>query len=227
MASLSEAPVIAVFSHTGFQDAADGASHQSLTYLSAVSSIPNVKVIIPASSNEAESLMKEALEEMKADKEAGKTPHSYVFFVGRENFPVDMGGESKLGKAQVLKSGKDGLIVASGPMVSKALQASQELESEGKQVGVINNYNVNFPDLGAIAKELQASKKLVTIEDHQLIGGMGAQLVHGLKQISADFECRSLGVQGVFGQSAYTADELYDKNKLNAAGIKSALKSLS
>lgn len=226
MASLSEAPVIAVFSHTGFQDAADGASHQSLTYISAVSSVPHLKVIVPASSNEAETLMEEAIAEMKSDKESGKTPSSYVFFVGRENFPADLGQSSKLGKAQVLKNAKDGLIVACGPMVSKALEASEELAKNGKEVGVINLHAVNTPDLATIKQELASSKKLITIEDHQLVGGMGAQLFHALKQDGAEFSGKSLGVKGVFGQSAYTADELYDKNGLNAQGIIKAFNAL-
>ncbi|MEX0798923.1 MAG: transketolase C-terminal domain-containing protein, partial [Bacteriovoracaceae bacterium] len=152
MAALSEAPLIAVFSHTGFQDAADGASHQSLTYISAVSSIPHTKVVIPATSQEAEELMGQAINEIEFARLEGRSAASYIFFVGRENFPVKLEGmgRSELGKAQTLAKGKDALLVASGPMVYQALRAKEMLKDNGYEVGVINSHSVNFPDLETI-----------------------------------------------------------------------------
>lgn len=229
MASLSEAQMIAVFSHTGFQDAADGASHQSLTYISAVSSIPHVKVVIPASSTEAEELMYQAISDIESKKLNGETPDSYIFFVGRENFAAEIEGEKnhKLGSSQVIASGKDGVIVACGPMVSKAIEARDALKEQGKEVGVINLHSINFGDTESVWGEVEkASKKLITIEDHQLIGGMGAQLIHRLKNSGKDFASVSLGVKGTFGQSAYTADQLYSKNGLDAAALVKAFNNL-
>lgn len=229
MAALSEAPLIAVFSHTGFQDAADGASHQSLTYISAVSSIPHTKVVIPASSQEAEELMVQAIDEIELSRLEGRGASSYVFFVGRENFPQKLEGASshKLGEAQVLSEGKDALIVAAGPMVSKALEASAMLADNGHKVGVVNLHCANFPDVDTIAAALKnAGSRLITIEDHQIIGGMGAQLVHSLKLAGHDFKYSGLGVNGQFGQSAYTADELYKKNGLGAESIVAAFNKL-
>lgn len=229
MASLSEAPVIAVFSHTGFQDAADGASHQSLTYISAVSSIPHTKVVIPATGQEAQDLMFQAIEDIELSRLEGRSASSYIFFVGRENFPVSYENQdkAKLGKAQLLRSGKDGLIVASGPMVSKALEASDMLKDQGSEVAVLNMHAVNFPEISEVAQILESSgSKLVTIEDHQLIGGMGAQLIHGLKLAGHEFKCSSIGVSGHFGQSAYTADELYNKNGMGSESIVAAFNKL-
>ena len=88
MAALSQAPVIAMFSHVGFQDAADGASHQATTYFAAVSSIPHTTVISPSCADEAEALMYEAIQRQAADRASGKDGESYIFFVGRENYPV-------------------------------------------------------------------------------------------------------------------------------------------
>src|SRR2546421_8889366 len=79
MAALSQAPVIAVFSHVGFQDAADGASHQGLTYFAAVSPIPHTIVISPSCADEAESLMYQAIERFASDRTSGKDGHSYIF----------------------------------------------------------------------------------------------------------------------------------------------------
>ncbi len=228
MASLSSCPMIAVFSHTGFQDAADGASHQSTTYLSAVGAIPNTKTIIVSTSSEAESLMYEAIKTIAADREAGKQANSYIFFVGRENFPKSLEGTTAYGlhKAQVLRSGKDGVIVSAGPTLFKALQAADELKANGKEVSVINSACANDPDLKTIASELKGSGKLVTVEDHQLIGGLGAHLVHALKQTGQEFKVNTLGVKGHFGQSAYKADELYAKNGLDVTAIVNAFNTL-
>ncbi|MAZ47988.1 MAG: transketolase [Halobacteriovoraceae bacterium] len=218
MASLSSCPLIAVFSHTGFQDAADGASHQSLTYLSAVSSIPNLKAVIISCSEEAEAYMYEAIKDIASKREKGEKASSYIFFVGRENFPKSLGVENySMKKAQVLKEGSDGVIVSSGPTLYKALKASEMLKEKGKDIAVINSSLVNYPDTETIKKYLNG--KLVTVEDHQIIGGLGSQLIMALKQQGMEFNYRGLGVCGHFGQSAYIADELYTKAGLDENAI--------
>lgn len=228
MASLSSSPIIAVFSHTGFQDAADGASHQSLTYISALASIPNVNLVVVSTSSEAEELMYQAISKIEQDRLAGKSGESYIFFVGRENFPVSLDADrtAHLGKAQVIREGKDGVIVSCGPTLFKAIEAAEELAKTGKELTVINNPFVNKPDVNIVSSALKASKKLITIEDHQLIAGAGSQLVHALKLNGDEFSVKSLGVDGKFGQSAYTADELYTKNKMDANSIIESFKSL-
>src|ERR671918_3150189 len=125
MAALSQAPVIAMFSHVGFQDAADGASHQATTYFAATSAIPHTVVIAPSCSDEAEALMYEAIKRFAADKTAGKDPDNYIFFVGRENYPLTWVENAKYewGKAQILSQGSDVVLIASEPLLSKAIEA--------------------------------------------------------------------------------------------------------
>lgn len=222
MASLSNAPVICVFSHTGFQDAADGASHQSLTYISAVSSIPNVEVVCVSTSLEAKELMSMAIKKYKSDIDAGKTPNSVVFFVGRENFPSMVSDSDKFswGKPQVVKAGSDLVIAATGPMVFKALNAAADLEAKGINATVVNQAFVNQFDVMEFSKIVNANKnKLITIEDHQLIGGMGAQLIHQLINAGVELKAKSLAVNAHFGQSAYLADELYEMHGLSETDI--------
>ncbi len=81
MAALSQAPVIAIFSHVGFQDAADGASHEATTYLAATSAIPHTTVIAPSCAEEAEAFMYQAIKRYAADRGAGKDGETYIFFV--------------------------------------------------------------------------------------------------------------------------------------------------
>ncbi len=228
MASLSDCPLIAVYSHAGFQDAADGASHQSTTYLSAMSSIPNTKVVVVSSSTEAYELMKLAIKDIKNKREANKQADSVIFFVGRENFPATINENLtySFDKAQIIKEGDSALIVSCGPLLHKAIEAGEKLESEGIKVSIINNACVNNADISTISSLLKASSsKLITVEDHQKIGGMGAQLIHKLKTFGVEFSSTTLGVNGEFGQSAYTANELYAKHELSVDSIIKAVKS--
>src|SRR5262249_5005472 len=78
MADLSQAVVIAIFSHVGFQDAADGASHQATTYFAAVSAIPHTHVIAPSCAEEAEALLYAAITQHGDAKQAGRDPDNYI-----------------------------------------------------------------------------------------------------------------------------------------------------
>lgn len=229
MANLSLGPVICLFSHTGFQDAADGASHQATTYFSAVSSIPHTTVISCATSMEAEEYMYAALHEYKSQRESGIIPNSFVFFYGRENFPHYYSENASYAwkKAQVLREGGAATIVATGPTVAKALKAADELAKNGTEVTVINNPFVNDPDTETIGDALKKTEgRLITVEDHQVIAGMGSMLCHALLQNGHQFQTRALGINGEFGQSAYQADHLYAKHGMNEEAIVSAVKSL-
>lgn len=252
MANLSQAPVIAVYSHTGFQDAADGASHQALMYLAMTGSVPHVDTYCPASAEEAEWAMGAAIELFVAARKAGRMPNSVVFFCGRENFPVSIrpeGAQFAWGKAMVVGGGieqktfggqlgpinlslsiaKPGVVIsANGSMVAAAVKAAEKLVASGTACVVLNNATPNKPDIETHRKLLeQMGGKLVTVEDHQLTGGAGEVLVAKLVAAGTKVKARTLGVHGEFGQSAYTADELYKKHGIGVDGIVAAAQSLA
>jgi len=237
MGVLSQAPVIAVFSHTGFQDAADGASHQGLTYLAASGSIPHVQQYCPASAEEAEWAMGHAIATFAKERQAGHHPEATLFFCGRENFPVSLkptGVEYAWGKAMTVADttagkAKSVVISANGSLVTHAMKAAEKLAADGIGAIVLNNATPNHPDVpGHQAALAKCGGKLVTVEDHQALGGAGAML---LTKLAADGKLPSaakvLGVQGEFGQSAYTADELYNKHGIGVAGIVAAAKAIA
>ncbi len=228
MAALSQAPVIAMFSHVGFQDAADGASHQATTYFAAVSAIPHTVVIAPSCSDEAEAFMYEAIKRQAEDRKAGKDGESYIFFVGRENYPVYWieGAKYPWGRAQVLQEGADVVLVGCGPLLGRTVDAGKKLKAKGINATVINNPFVNQIDLETIGAAVKKCGRLVTIEDHQVVGGMGAQLSHALSNAGIAHKLKSLGIPGEFGQSAYMAEELYQKYGLTADGLVAAAEAL-
>tara|TARA_B100000959_G_scaffold33132_2_gene31538 strand:+ start:945 stop:3014 length:2070 start_codon:yes stop_codon:yes gene_type:complete len=229
MAALSQGPVISVFSHVGLQDAADGASHQATTYLGAVSAIPHTTVIVPSCPNEAEEFMYEAIKRFELDRVAGKDGESYIFFVGRESYPIDWveNPSYEWAKAQVLQEGGDVVLVGSGVLLNRAIEAGKQLADMGVEATVINNPFINLPDVATIGPRVEmANGNLVTIEDHQSIGGMGAQLSHALSRKGVAHRVKTLGIDGQFGQSAYKADHLYDKNGLSVDDMMVAAKEL-
>jgi transketolase len=236
MANLSQSPVICVFSHTGFQDAADGASHQGLQYLAMTGAIPHVQQYCPASPEEAEWAMGHAIETFAAKRKAGETVDTVIFFVGRENFALSLKPSDQpyvWGKAMVVKDTTAGakrsvVISANGAMVAQAISAAEQLAKDGIGALVLNNATPNHPDLdGHRAALATCGDRLITVEDHQAVGGAGSMLVAALAQAGVRPAARILGVRGEFGQSAYTADQLYKKHGIDAGGIAAAARALT
>jgi transketolase len=229
MAALSQAPVIAVFSHVGLQDAADGASHQATTYFAAVSAIPHTVVIACSCASEAEALMFQAIQRLAEARSRGEDGESVVFFVGRESYPVAWaaGATPLWGRAQVLREGGDVVLVGCGSLVSQAIEAGERLAAEGVRATVVNSPFINRVDLAVLGPAVQrAGGRLVTIEDHQRIGGMGAQLCHALATAGIPHRAATLAIAGGFGQSAYMADQLYRKHGLTADAVVQAARRL-
>jgi transketolase len=222
MSGLSCAPVVGLFSHTGFQDAADGASHQATTYFAAMSSIPQLDVISLSCQQAAEDLLYEGLKKIEKGKTSATLPNSQVYFYGRETHPVSFNKQAKYewGKMTTLRTGTFATIVATGPLVEKALEAADQMQAAGKPVTVIDHPFINHPDISNLKDELSRTQgRLLTVEDHQVQGGMGSLLAHTLLLDGYPVTLKSLGIPGRFGRSAYKADHLYAQAGLDAEGI--------
>ncbi len=232
MAVLSEAPMICVFSHTGFQDAADGASHQALSYLAMLSSIPHVDVYSLSCSDEAEALMTQTFEKFAADIKLGKTPVTTVFFLGRENFPKNYSPQVtyRLGQAQIVYESpasftKKVTLIGGGSLVPQAMAAAQSLEHQKIGAIVINPSAINKPDVATLKSALQRSEgRVVMADDHQMIGGMNQMLAFELLKAGVALRPKFLAVNGEFGRSAYNAVDLYKIHNIDAdAMVRAAL----
>lgn len=231
MSSLSRAPVIGVLSHAGFQDAADGASHQATTYISTLAGIPNVTLVNPSSSSEAEHLMKSAIEKIASDRQAGLDGESVIFFTGREGFPNSYQAEAvSWGGYQVFGEAGNVVIASTGYLLEKSLKAQAELVEQGVKATVVHMPFVNNTTIDdqLLALVKSAQGRVITFEDHQVLGGFGSILTHALAQenLGVSLQVRSLGVQGGFGQSAYLADELYASNGMDVNGLVASAKDL-
>jgi transketolase len=227
MASLSQAPMICIFSHTGFQDAADGASHQALTYFSMLAGIPHLEVYALTCSEEAEALVGQAVIDYAEKVNQGNIPKTRVFFLGRENFPKNFLPQAsyQAGKAQVIYMSPTHLqnrvtILACGSLLRQAVPVIKRLENEGVGVELINPSILNHPDFETIRPAVSRSGgKVLVVEDHQLVGGFGQTFLGALNLSAKEARVKCLAVQGEFGQSAYTADDLYKKHHLDSNSI--------
>lgn len=226
MASLSQAPMIAIFSHTGFQDAADGASHQALSYLAMSSSIPGVETYCLSCSDEADYLISQAVQEFMDAKLSGAPLKSYIFFLGRENFPTNYGVLSfQLRKANILadtsgKFSKSVTLITTGSLVPQLVTAIQVLAENGIGAVIVHHPCANVIDLETVRTALlKTDGNLISVEDHQMIGGFGQMLGHQLLMAGVQVKMSSLAVKGEFGRSAYSAQELYDANDIGSNAI--------
>ena len=131
------------------------------------------------------------------------------------------------GKAEVLASGTDVVILACGPLVGRAIDAGRQLNNINISATVIANPFINRVDLETIGPAVEkCAGRVITIEDHQIICGMGAQVSHALSQAGIAHRMKSLGIKGEFGQSAYVAEHLYQKHGLTAEKIMLAAREL-
>ena len=236
MASLSQAPIVAIFSHTGFQDAADGASHQALSYMAMLATIPHVDLYSLSTSEEAEQLLNQIFENFVTARALGKTPHSSILFLGRENFPKTYSTEKnkleyKLSEPQVIRShmvgAKNVLIVTTGSLVGEAIKAGEALAQKSIGSIVVNIHSLNKINVAALQAQLKKCEgRIVTVEDHQVLLGLGAFVSHQLSLAGSPIAIKSLGVRGEFGQSAYNAIELYRKHGIDSTAIEKAAEEL-
>ncbi len=227
MASLSESPMICIFSHTGFQDAADGASHQALSYLAMTASIPNCDLYSLTCSEEADALVTQAAHLFAEERKAGRTPRTSIFFLGRENFPKHFttGAKYELSKAQIVSDNSAQYptsicLIASGSMLPQAVLAAEDLAAKKIGTIVINPVQHNHPDMATIMPALKKTGgRMIVVEDHQKIGGLYHMLAGEILAQQSIGKVISLGVDGEFGRSAYNAIDLYALHKMDAKSI--------
>jgi len=187
--------------HGGISVGEDGASHQCCEDFALMRSIPGMTVICPADDVEARAAVKAAYE--------FEGP-VYLRF-GRSGVPVfhDEDFRFEIGKGEVLQDGNDIAIIATGIMVGEAIKAGEELRSEGINARVINLSTIKPLDEELVLKAAEECGKIVTCEEHSIIGGLG-EAVSSLLSEKLPTPVRRIGVNDEFGHSGPAADLLRD-----------------
>lgn len=210
-------PVKIVGAHAGVSVGPDGATHQAIEDMAIMRPIPNMTIVYPC----------DAIEAKKATMACVAINGPVYLRLAREKTPVFTTEKTpfKIGRAEVLWDclGKpDVAIVACGPLVHNALLAAAKLEANKIKVRVINNHTVKPMDEATILKAARDAGAIVTVEEHQVMGGMGSAVAELLvKKYPVPIEF--IGVQNRFGESG-EPNELIEKFGMGVKHIMAAVK---
>ncbi|MFH1683728.1 MAG: transketolase family protein [Candidatus Margulisiibacteriota bacterium] len=206
-----------VVTHGGITTGEDGASHQANEDIAIMRVLPNMTVIVPA----------DAVETANVIRAAAKFYGPMYIRLGRPKTPVIFGQQDygfKIGKGVVMRKGKDLTIFACGLMVSKALEAADELSKKGVDCRVVNLHTIKPIDKHLIIKCAEETGAVVTAEEHSILGGLGGAVAEVLVE-NACVPMARVGVKDMFGESG-KPDELLVKYGLTPHHIAAAVKSV-
>lgn len=180
-------------SHGGVTPANDGASHQAIEDMGILRTIPNMTVVMPADYASAKALVKKA---------AAFDGPVYLRFT-RDAVPVIYGEDEdfEIGKAKLLREGKDVAIIANGDTVCLALQAADALAAQGFQARVLDMHTIKPLDVEAVNACINDTGKIITVEDHNILNGLGSAVAEIIAEAGRG-RLKRVGIQDQFGQSA-------------------------
>lgn len=196
--------------HAGISVGEDGASHQCCEDVALMRTIPGMTVIVPSDDVEAKAAVKAAIE-MEGP--------CYLRF-GRLAVPVINDNDDykfEIGKGIVLREGKDVTLIASGLEVAETLAAAEKLAADGIDAKVINIHTIKPLDDELVIASAKETGKVVTIEEHSVIGGLGSAVCDVLSE-NYPVKVLKIGVEDTFGESG-PAKELIKKYELDSEGI--------
>lgn len=206
-----------VGSHAGISVGEDGATHQCCEDIALMRTIPGMTVIVPADDIEARACVRAAYE--------FEGP-VYMRF-GRLATPVINDHEDyefKIGRGVVVREGSDVTIIACGLMVAEALEAAEALAADGIEAEVINMHTIKPLDERLVVASAKKTGRVVTAEEHSIIGGLGEAVASVLAE-QHPVPMRRVGVRDVYGESGPAVDLLH-KYGLDAGGIEAAVRSV-
>lgn len=200
--------------HAGISVGPDGATHQALEDVALMRVLPNMTVVVPC----------DAVETEKATLALAEREGPCYIRFGREAVPVitDEDSPFEIGKANVLRDGKDAVLFANGAMVYEGLEAAKQLAGEGIDLMVINLHTVKPLDQEAVLAAARKTGRVITAEEHQAAGGMGSAAAECLAQ-HYPVPMRILGMQDGFGESG-APDELMKRYGFSSDAIYQAVK---
>jgi len=203
-----------VASHGGVSVGEDGASAQALEDLALMTSLANMRVVVPADVVEAE----------KALTAAAHIEGPVYIRMGRPKIPVLYDGthDFEIGKAHLARPGDDVTVVACGLLVNAALKAAETLATEGISVRVLNMATIKPLDEAALIVAARETGAIVSAEEHNVIGGLGSAVARCLA-LNAPAPLEQVGVQDRFGESGKWT-ELLERHALTPDGVAAAIR---
>lgn len=201
-------------SDPGFSVASNGGTHTAWEDVALIREIPGAVICDPADDVQMEWIIKEFLKMegihyVRSNRKAVRNVYK-------------KGSSFKIGQGNILKEGKDILIIAAGQLVSEALDCAEELEKEGYSVEVIDMFTIKPLDEKLLIKEAKGESKIVTIENHSIYGGLGSAVSEVIAENGISVPVKRIGVKEKFGQVG-TAEFLQEEFGLTAKQIKETI----
>lgn len=210
----SKANVKVIGAHTGVSVGPDGATHQALEDIAITRVLPNLTVVQPMDSIEA----------AKATVAMSQFDGPAYLRLTREKTPIISTEDSpfEIGKASILKEGKDVALIGCGPILYNSIKAVLELEQEGVNVLIINSHTISPIDANTITWAAKLTGAVVTLEEHQVNGGLGSAVAEVLAK-NYPVPIEMVGMQNQFSESG-TPEELFEKYGMGVESIKKAIR---
>ena len=201
-------------SDPGFSVASNGGTHTAWEDVALIREIPGAVICDPADDVQMEWIIKEfskmeGIHYVRSNRKAVRNVYK-------------KGSSFKIGQGNILKEGKDILIIAAGQLVSEALDCAEELEKEGHSVEVIDMFTIKPLDEKLLIKEAKGKSKIVTIENHSIYGGLGSAVSEVIAENGIPVPVKRIGVKEKFGQVG-TAEFLQKEFGLTAKQIKETI----
>ncbi len=209
----SNLPVKVAGAHSGISVGPDGATHQALEDIAIVRAIPNITVIVPC----------DAIETKKATIAAAALAGPVYFRFAREKTPVFTTEKTPfvVGRAEVFRQGKDVTIIGCGPLLYKALVAAEELKKKKIDAEVVNCHTIKPLDIKTLVASAKKTGAVVTVEEHQVTGGLGGAVSEALAQY-CPVPMEFVGMPNSFGESG-APEELLEKYGMGVKDITAAV----
>lgn len=195
--------------HSGITVGEDGATHQMLEDLSLMRTLPNMTVMCTSDDTQTK----------WAIKEISKINGPVYLRLSRMETPIiyEENQNFEIGKAVQIGEGTDATVIATGDVVAEAIKAKEELENRGINIRVLDMHTIKPIDKEQIVKCAKETKRIITIEDHNIIGGLGSSVCEVLAE---EYPCKvtRMGIQDIFGKSG-KAEELMEYFGITAKNI--------
>ena len=208
--------VAMVSSHGGLSCASDGASHMAIEELAILRVIPNMQIIVPCDAEETKNALDMIMESQGA---------FYMRLRREKEHILEKNYDFKLGKAEVMREGSDVSMVATGGMVYYTLKDAEALAAKGVDAEVISVHTIKPFDEAAVIKSARKTGAMLTVEQHQVAGGLGGLVAETLSE-SYPTLMKRMGVNDSFSETARTYNELLVHHKLTSADIQAAAQTL-
>ncbi len=204
-------PVRLIGTHAGLSSGY-GPTHNTIVEFAIMGALPNMTMVAPCDARQAKKLLRKSLDykgPIYIRIPRGEEPAVYA-----DDYEYDY----EIGKAIVINEGKDLTLIATGMAVYNCVQAAKELEKHGYDIGVIDMHTIKPIDKEAIIAAAKRTGKIITVEDHNIVGGLGSRVADVLLEEGVCAKLKKVGIPDTFAEIGYP-EELYPYYKLDVNGI--------